>query len=73
MNKAKEAVTVNLFGIMENLMKVNGDLVKKMVMEFGDPQKVTITKEVGKTIFKMERDVTIIRDVLFTEAFSKTL
>jgi hypothetical protein len=62
MNLDAGAALESSFGVMEKHMKENGVWEKRMAMEFGDLPRETIMKANGKKIFKVGRDVTIIKD-----------
>ncbi len=71
MNKAEEADTENLYGIMAKPTKGIGDWGKNMAMEFGDLQRGTTTKGSGRRICKMGKDATFTKAARCTEAISK--
>jgi hypothetical protein len=50
---AKEKAMVSLPGQTEKNLKVSGKKVRKMVMGFGNRQKETSTREIGKITSKM--------------------
>lgn len=63
----------NLYGKMDRAIKEIGDQEKRMATAFGNPQKETIMKENGRIIFKMEKDVIIIKDAQCIEDILKIL
>jgi len=73
MNLVKEVGMEYLYGKMDRVMKEIGNLAKRMDTEFGNPQKEIIMKENGKIIFKMEKDIIIIKDVQSIEDILKIL
>lgn len=62
LSRVRDTAKVNLYGLMAKSLRVNGKMVKRMVMVYGDLPKEIITKVSGSKIGRMAKDITFIKE-----------
>lgn len=67
----KDLEKENLFGTMERNLKDNGKIIKNRALEFGNPRREIIMKEIGQIIGNLEKGFLNTREGQIMKVASK--